>query len=102
MAGHSRAPRRGLENNGERDESAQDESVAMGPGERVPVDGEPQARVTVEQGLERDPGFETGQGRAEAVVNAVAETEVRSVAAAEIEDVRLAEAAGIAVGRAEA
>lgn len=74
----------------------------MSPGEGVTTDGEPQARVTTEQGLESDPSFEPGQGRAQAVVNPVTEPEIRSVGAAEVEHVRRREATRIAVRRAEA
>ena len=74
----------------------------MRPGEGVTVDGEAQARVTAEQGFEGAPGFEPGQGRAEAVVDPVAESEVGPVAAADIEDVGLREAARIPVSRAQA
>jgi len=77
----------GAEDDGERDEPAKDETVAMCPGERVTVGGELEAGVTAEQGFESDPGFEPGQRRAEAVMDAVAEPEVRSVAAADVEDV---------------
>ena len=90
------------EDDGERDEAAQDQAVAVRPGEGVAVGGEPQARVTAEQGLEGDPGFEPGQRRAEAVMDAVAEPEVRPVAAADVEDVGGREPARIAVGRAQA
>src|SRR5215467_5867033 len=92
----------GTEDDGERDEPAKDETVAMRPGERVTVGGEPQAGVTAEQGLESDPGFEPGQGCAEAVMDAVAEPEVRPIAAADVENVGRGEAARIAVGRAQA
>ena len=64
----------------------------MRPGEGVTVDGEPQARVTAEQGFEGDSGFEPGQGRAEAVMDPVAEPEVRPVVAADVEYVGRREA----------
>src|SRR5215475_12520828 len=95
------APAR-AENDGERGEAAQDQAVAVRPGERVTVDGEPQARVAVQQLFESNPGFEPGQGRAEAVVDAVAEPEVRPVAAADVEYVGHREPARIAVSRAQA
>src|SRR3984885_11257928 len=77
----------GPENDQERQEAAQDQTVAMRPGESVTVGGEPQARVSTEQFFERNSGFEPGQGRAQAVVDPVAEPEVRPVAAADVEDV---------------
>src|SRR5580692_4122378 len=95
-------PPAGTEHDGEREEAAQDETVAARPGERVAVGGEPQVRVTAEQGLEGDFGLEPGQGGAEAVMDAVAEAEVRPVVAADAEDVGGWEAARIAVGRAQA
>ena len=52
----------GTEHDGEREEAAQDKTVAVRAGERVAVGGEPQVRVTAEQGLEGDFGFEPGQG----------------------------------------
>ena len=75
------------ENDGERDEATQHEAVAVGPGKGATVDGEPQAGVAAEQGLEGDTGFQPGQGCAETVVNAVAEPDVRTVATADVEDV---------------
>src|SRR6185437_13313698 len=77
----------GPEDDGERGEAAQHQAIAVCPGERVAVHGEPQAGIAAEQSLEGDPGFEPGQGGAEAVMNPVAEYEVLPVAAADIEDV---------------
>ena len=65
------------EDDGERRQAAQDQAVAVRPGERIPVDGEPQAGVAAEQGLEGDLSFEPGQRSAEAVMDPVAEPEVR-------------------------
>src|SRR6202034_3930694 len=93
--------RRGPEDDGKRDEAAQHEAIAVRPGERVTVDGKPQAGVTAEQGLEGDPGFQPGQGRPQAVVSAVAESEVRPVVAADVQDVGGREAVWVAIGRAE-
>src|SRR5690606_18003523 len=54
-----------------------------------------------EEGLGDDAGFEAGEGRAEAVVDAVAEAEVVVGVAAQVEAVGLREVAGVAVGRRE-
>src|SRR5580658_1403469 len=96
----SSRPVAGTENDRERDEAAQDQAVAMGPGQRVTIGGQPQVRIAAEQGLEGDPGFEPGQGRAEAVVDPVAEAEVRPVAPADVQDIGGWEPGRIAVGRA--
>src|SRR5580704_3986021 len=82
------APPAGPENDRERRKAAQHQAIAARPGELVPPGGEPQARVTAEQFLEGHPGFEPGQGRAQAVVDPVAEPQVRPVTAADVEDVR--------------
>jgi hypothetical protein len=82
----SSLPSAGTEDDGERNEAAQDEAVAVRPGQGVAV-GELQARVTAEQGFEGDSGFEPGEGSAKAVMDPVAEPEVGSVAAADVQDV---------------
>ncbi len=69
----------------------------MGPVESVTADSEAQARVTPEQRLERDSGFEPGQGRAQAVVDSVTEPEVRSVGPVDVQYVRRRETIRIAV-----
>ncbi len=74
----------------------------MRPGESVTIDGEPQSRVAVEQDLECHPGFESGQRRAQAVMDPVAEAEVRSIAPADVQDIGGWEPARIAVGRRQA
>ena len=76
------------EDDRERRKAAQHQAIAARPGQLVPPGGEPQARVTAEQFLEGHPGFEPGQGRAQAVVDPVPEPQVRPVTAADVEDVR--------------
>src|ERR1700722_2973096 len=88
------------ENDRERQEAAQDQTVATRPGEGVTAGGELQARVTTEQFFESNSGFEPGQGRTQAVMETVAEPEVRPIAAADVEDVGCWEPARVAVGRA--
>jgi hypothetical protein len=58
--GRSSPASAGPENDGERGEAAQDQAVAVCPGEGVTAGGEPQARVTAEQGFESNSGFEPG------------------------------------------
>lgn len=54
------------------------------------------------EGFAEDPGFHSGEGGAEAVVDAVAEGEVVAGAAGDVEAVGVGEVAGIAVGGSEA
>src|SRR5580700_11564852 len=58
--------------------------------------------MTAEQFLERHPGFEPGQRRAQAVMDAVAEAETLAIAPADVERVWRRETARIAVRRGEA
>ena len=72
------APAR-AENDGEREEAAQDQAVAGRPGQGVTAGGHPHGRITPEHGLEGNLGFQPGQRRPRAVMDPVAEPEVRPV-----------------------
>ena len=83
-------------------EAAQHEAVAAGPAQLATGHGEREVGEAVEQAAERDAGFEPGQRRAEAVVDAVPEAHVASGSTVDVEAVRVDEGVGIAVGAGQA
>src|ERR1700744_4390521 len=91
-----------MEEGGKTAEPAQNQPVAMRPGQGVTASGEPQVWITAQQLLESDPGLEPRQRRTQAVVDPMAEPEVGPIAAADVEDIRCRETARVAVGRTQA